>query len=403
MNKRHSLFGPVQDDWDLKSIGDIATLRQGLQISKHLRISEPKENYIPLLKITDLPNRKFSEFVTGINKNYIASKNDIIYTRTGQVGLVYTDIEGCVHNNCFKVIVDYKQFDKNYIFYYLNNKTFRDYANNIASGSVQKDLTHKVFNNVPIAFPDLEKQRKIGEILKSLDDKIEINQQMNRTLEEMAMTLFNHWFVDFGPFKEREFEDSGLPKGWVVGTVRDVAAIFDSKRIPLSKMTREKRKGSYPYYGATSIMDYVDDYIFDGIYLLIGEDGSVMKSDGTPYTQYIKGKFWVNNHAHVLQGKNDISTAWLKVFFDSLNVSKYVTGAVQPKINQKNLLSIPFLIPPLDIRQKFNDALSNLFSQILSNQEENKFLIYIRDYLIPLLLSGKIEFENLEKQVEEVL
>ena len=158
----NTLFGKVPDDWTVSKIGEIAELRQGLQISTKKRLSIQEEGSIPLLKITDLPKGEFSEFVKDIPENYIATKDDIIYTRTGQVGLVYTNVEGCVHNNCFKVIVDYNKFDKRYIYYYLNSPQVRAYANVIASGSVQKDLTHKAFNTVKIGYPKLEKQKKIA-------------------------------------------------------------------------------------------------------------------------------------------------------------------------------------------------------------------------------------------------
>lgn len=81
----------------------------------------------------------------------------------------------------------------------------------------------------------------------------------------------------------------------------DVIELEDSKRIPLNSRDREQRKGTYPYYGATSIMDYVDDYLFDGVRILLGEDGTVVTPDGYPVLQYVWGKYWVNNHAHVLK------------------------------------------------------------------------------------------------------
>lgn len=112
-----TLFGNVPSDWTVSTtIGDIATLQQGLQIAKELRTNEPKNGYIPLLKITDLPSRKFTEFVTDIKLQHIANDEDIIYTRTGQVGLVYTDIKGCVHNNCFKVNFDSSKCNRKYIY-----------------------------------------------------------------------------------------------------------------------------------------------------------------------------------------------------------------------------------------------------------------------------------------------
>lgn len=82
----------------------------------------------------------------------------------------------------------------------------------------------------------------------------------------------------------------------------------DSKRVPLNSRDREARKGPYPYYGATSIMDYIDDYLFDGIRVLLGEDGTVIREDGKPVLQYVWGKYWVNNHAHILKAKPGYST-----------------------------------------------------------------------------------------------
>lgn len=297
--------------------------------------------------------------------------------------------------------------DTDFVYYLATNKAFRENAERLMVGTSGRQRVDKQqFEDQIISIPDLQTQKRISSILGSIDKKIELNVEMNKTLEETAMTLYKHWFVDFGPFQDGEFVESELgmiPKGWEVSNVGSVTKIFDSLRVPLSNKEREKRKGIFPYYGATTLMDYVDDYIFDGTYLLVGEDGSVMKEDGTPYTQYVSGKFWVNNHAHVLQGTNGVSTEWLKVFFDNCNVAPYVTGAVQPKINQKNLKSIPFLLPPQNVRQEFNKNIKNLYEKILINNKENVQLETTRNYLLPRLLSGEIDVSQAEKQVEVVL
>ena len=124
-----------------------------------------------------------------------------------------------------------------------------------------------------------------------------------------------------------------VPTGWRATTLGEVIEIFDSKRIPLSGREREARRGKYPYHGAASVMDYVDDFLYDGIYALMGEDGSVINEDGTPVLQYVWGKFWVNNHAHVLRGKNGISTEHLLLHLKGCNIAPFVNGAVQPKLN----------------------------------------------------------------------
>jgi len=187
-----------------------------------------------------------------------------------------------------------------------------------------------------------------------------------------------------------ESELGEIPKEWEVGNVGDHINILNSQRIPLSSREREKRKGDYRYYGATGIVDYVNNFLFDGIYLLLGEDGTVTIENGYPYTQYIWGKFWVNNHAHILQGKKPFSTAYLKLFFDTTVISSYVTGAVQPKFNQTNLKSIPFINPNINILELFQETINPIFNQIRLSTDEIKHLADIRDSLLPRLMSGKI-------------
>ena len=126
---------------------------------------------------------------------------------------------------------------------------------------------------------------------------------INNNLEQQAKALYKDWFFDFSPFSS----DGNLPNGWHFGTVGDIIQIHDSKRVPLSGAERDKMAKVYPYYGATSLMDYVDNYLFDGIYLLLGEDGTVVDSLGFPILQYVYGQFWVNNHAHIITGKEGFS------------------------------------------------------------------------------------------------
>jgi type I restriction enzyme S subunit len=368
-----------------------------------VRVTDIKGGFIKLDNALRVEEKVYKIFT----KKYKPQKGDILMTRVGSYGnvaLVNTEEDFCLGQNT--VVINPKKVDSDFLFYYLQTPIIKNQIEAEVRGSTQKTISLKSIRELKLFLPPIELQKTLSSILRTLDDKIELNLKMNETLEEMAMTLYKHWFVDFGPFQDGEFVESELgmiPKGWEVSNVGSVTNIFDSLRVPLSNKEREKRKGIYPYYGATSLMDYVDDYIFDGTYLLVGEDGSVMKEDGTPYTQYVSGKFWVNNHAHVLQGTNGVSTEWLKVFFDNCNVAPYVTGAVQPKINQKNLKSIPFLLPPQNVRQEFNKNIKNLYEKILINNKENVQLETIRNYLLPRLLSGEIDVSQAEKQVEEVL
>lgn len=159
-------------------------------------------------------------------------------------------------------------------------------------------------------------------------------------------------------------------------------------------MKMEKR--IYPYYGAASLMDYVDNFIFDGKYLLLGEDGTVVDDAGYPILQYVWGQFWVNNHAHILTGKLGFNVESLYMLFKQTPVKSIVTGAVQPKISQANLRSIQVVIPPEKMLMKYNNLVEPLFTLLRTNEEENNSLAAMRDTLLPKLMSGEIDVSDIQ-------
>ena len=302
-----------------------------------------------------------------------------------------------------------KPHDSRYIHYVLQSTDFGE----VITGSAQPQITTGHLNTKVITITrDPEEQKAIAAVLGALDDKIELNRRMNATLEAMARALFQSWFVDFDPVRAKldgrppaaldpataalfpaHFDHKAegvVPTGWRATTLGEVIEISDSKRIPLSGREREARKGKYPYHGAASVMDYVDDFLFDGIYALMGEDGSVINDDGTPVLQYVWGKFWVNNHAHVLRGKNGVSTEHLLLHLKGCNIAPFVNGAVQPKLNQGNMNRIPFMLPPPEIGQAFANTIDPLFAQIRANTEQSRTLATLRDTLLPKLLSGEL-------------
>ena len=187
-----------------------------------------------------------------------------------------------------------------------------------------------------------------------------------------------------------------MPNDWKIGKVDDIVDLYDSQRIPLSNNQRSKMKKIYPYYGATSVMDFVEEYIFDGKYLLLGEDGTVIDNKGFPILQYVWGKFWVNNHAHIMTGKNGFTVESLYLFFKQTNVKEIVTGAVQPKINQSNLKALKVRIPTHIVMNEFNQITAPLFSLFRRNTEENFRLAELRDTLLPKLMNGEIDVDNVK-------
>lgn len=157
--------------------------------------------------------------------------------------------------------------------------------------------------------------------------------------------------------------------------IEDIAEIHNDKRIPLSKMQREDRQGEFPYYGASGIIDFVDDYLFDGDYILISEDGENLKSRQTPIAFKASGKFWVNNHAHIIKGKSLFYNDLIIYYFKNLDLNPYITGAVQPKLNKSNLLSIPIFLPKDISEQKaIAEVLSGFDDKIDLLHRQNKTL-----------------------------
>ena len=294
-----------------------------------------------------------------------------------------------------------ENFDFHYLYYYMKACFEPKFMGGTRGSSIPYIVKGDLLDFI-VALPSLTSQRIIANILKSLDDKIEVNRRINDNLEQQAQALFKSWFVDFEPFKDGEFVESELgmiPEGWRVGTLFDVAEIFDKQRKPLSAKEREGIKRLYPYYGATSCMDYVDNYLFDGIYTLIGEDGSVAKEDGLPYMQYVWGKFWVNNHAHILQGKNGFSTEMIYVFLSITNIQHLVTGAVQAKLSQANMQKIVLAIPPMIVLNQVRPIIDSMYETRRERENESRRLAELRDTLLLRLMSGEININEIENKI----
>jgi type I restriction enzyme S subunit len=308
-------------------------------------------------------------------------------------------------------VVPKTELDMRWLYYAIEHYKLGE----IDDGSPIPSTTRSAVYVQDLEVPPVDEQRAIAHILGTLDDKIELNRRMNETLEAIARALFKSWFVDFDPVRAKaegrdpglpkpladlfpdSFEDSELgeiPKGWAVSQVGDHIFNFDSKRVPVSGRERAKRQGLYPYHGAAGVMDYVDAYLFDGVFLLVGEDGSVIKDDDTAVTQYVWGKMWVNNHAHVLQGKGHVSTEQLYLYFHFEQVAPYVTGAVQPKLSQGRMNSMPFLFAGDAICNAFAEMVAPFFGKLRANVDSVKILTMLRDALLPKLISGELQVSN---------
>ena len=301
----------------------------------------------------------------------------------------FADKDGGCSNDVL-VFKSKENIDKRYLYYVLANDEFFDYSMATSKGTKMPRGDKTSIMAYEIEEFDIETQQKIGSLLSSIDEKIALNEQINKNLLQQAQALYKDWFVDMQPF------DGEMPADWHLGTASEIIELHDSKRIPLSSRERANLAKVYPYYGATSVMDYVDRYLFDGIYLLLGEDGTVVDSKGFPILQYVEGKFWVNNHAHIITGKNGFTVETLYLLFSLTNVQSIVTGAVQPKISQANLNKVPVIIPSKAELSAFDSIAQPIFAQIRSLRAENDRLAAIRDTLLPRLMSGEIDVSDID-------
>ncbi|MBB6696671.1 restriction endonuclease subunit S [Clostridium algidicarnis] len=343
-------------------------------------------------------------------------KDDILFSeiRPKNKRFAYVDFEAEDYVVSTKLMVLRKKsdvIDNKFLYKYLTSDKMLNYLQIVAEGrsGTFPQITFSELKDIFVKLPSLQEQKSIAHILSTLDAKIEINNKINDNLEQMAQVIFKQWFVDFEfpnedgkPYKSSggemvESEMGVIPRGWEVKVLGDIIELFDSKRIPLSKNEREKREKIHPYYGAASLMDFVDDYIFDGIYILMGEDGTVIDDYGFPILQYVWGRFWVNNHAHVIKGKGDISAEFIYIFLKNTNVSSIVTGAVQPKINQQNLKGLKIAMPRDNkLIVDYSNIVKSSFEEMRGNSDESNILTNMRDLLLPKLMSGEINLDKLE-------
>ncbi|MFQ9487236.1 restriction endonuclease subunit S [Anaerostipes hadrus] len=295
-----------------------------------------------------------------------------------------------------------------YMAFYFRSELFRKAVTNNAFMTLRASFNKDIFTFLDIYLPDYHEQVKIGDMLYSIECKIQKNKKINDYLEEMANTIYDYWFVqfDFPDENGRPYKSSGgemtfckelnqnIPQNWGYTSVGNITVCFDSDRIPLSNHQRQEMKGTIPYYGATGIMDYVNCAIFSGDFVLLAEDGSVMDDNGNPILQRISGDVWINNHTHVLQPVNGYSCRLLYLLLKDIPVSMIKTGSIQMKINQANLNSYNILNIPDGIRSRFINQIEPIDTKIIQIQKENDNLKQIRNWLLPMLMNGQATIED---------
>jgi type I restriction enzyme S subunit len=261
---------------------------------------------------------------------------DVLLTIVGTVGrcaVVPADAPNITLQRSVAVIrVDPDAMDPRYLMYFFFHRS--DDLNRQARGVAQKGIYLETLRGFEIKYPPLVEQRRIVAVLDKAFGCIATAKANAEKNLQNAGALFE---------SQRHAVITRRRHGWVDETVETLAKNLDSKRVPVTKSDR--RSGEFPYYGASGIVDYVADFIFEGDALLVSEDGANLLARSTPIAFSVSGKYWVNNHAHVLKFDDIATQRFVENFLESIPLDKYVRGAAQPKLTQRALNSIAIPIP----------------------------------------------------------
>lgn len=283
--------------------------------------------------------------------------------------------------------------DSKFIYYLSISPDFRDMAIKSMTGSSgrQRVQTDELINHT-INLPPLDEQKKIAAVLSSLDDKIELNQQINKKLEEMAQAIFRQWFIDFNFPDENgnPYRDSGgamidselgqIPAGWSVGRLGDIALVSSGKR---PKQRQDKRDSVFniPLYGASGVMGYVNEILSENNLLVIGRVGT------HGVVNRVIGKSWLSDNTLIIDSEYYNFLYFLLKNIDYSNLNR---GAVQPLLTQTDIKNYQIIAPLSDLIIKFEEIVTKLFNQINNNIIQIENLQNSRDTLLPKLMSGEI-------------
>lgn len=362
----------MKEGWEYKRLEEICTPINGLWKGK-------KEPFVNVGVIRNANFKKdftldFSniEYLDVEAKKFASRKlepGDLIVERSGgsekqPVGraVLFNQSEGDYSFSNFTSVIrinDRKQVSPIFLFKYLLYFYLKGETRPMQNAAIGlHNLDFKRYLSIEVPVPPLSEQKRIVSYLDSTFAKIDaLAKNAEASLNE-AKALFQSALSTMMEPKE----------GWEEKHLDELAENLDNKRIPV-KLDKRK-EGQYPYYGASGIVDYVEDYIFDGNYLLVSEDGANLFARTTPIAFSVSGKFWVNNHAHILKFDNGFTQQFVEYYFKSINIKEYITGAAQPKLTQRNLNKIPIYIPSIKEQQLVVGdlkKLENIIQQLQSN------------------------------------
>lgn len=351
----------------------------------------------------------------GLHDNYLYEQEKLIIGRVGaHCGNVHiTKCKSWITDNALIVTFLQNEDDLRFWFYLLSNSNLRAHA----FESAQPVITGGIISKIKVTIPSPKTQLQIATILSKADAVIEKTQAAIAKYKAIKQGMLQDLFtrgIDTSTGKLRpSYQDAPalykesklgwIPKEWEALTVADVSENLDGKRIPVKQGDRDKQAEIYPYYGASGIIDLVENFIFDEQLILLGEDGENVISRNLPLAFKVEGKIWVNNHAHVLKPIKNISTIdFLCEALEAVDYTPIVSGSAQPKITQGHLNKILLPIPKIEEQESISKRIVALNQKLQTEQDFLHKQQQIKAGLMNDLLSGKrkVKSEKLEEEVK---
>jgi len=260
--------------------------------------------------------------------------------------------------------VDPQMSDNRWVMHTINGPQLRAEIGAQASGTTRKRISRGNLGNMPLSLPPLAEQKRIADKLDTVLTRVDaVNTRLARVaplLKRFRQSVLAA--ATSGRLTEDWRGGRAVNETWRVIPLGKYVENHDGARVPISETLRTERRGAYPYYGASGVIDTIDGFTHEGKFVLIGEDGANLVTRSKPIAFIATGKIWVNNHAHVLKCKEGASDEYLAYYINSIDLTPYVSGSAQPKLNQKNLNTIPVPVPPTEEQTEIVRRVETLFA-----------------------------------------
>ena len=311
----------------------------------------------------------------------------------GKLGMVGN--EQSATNQQINALICNSENDPEFVYYCFHEN--REKLEKRAVKTTVPILNKTNFGSFELRVPPLPEQKKIAHVLSTVQRAIEAQERIIQTTTELKKTLMHKLFTEgLRNEPQKQTEIGPVPESWEVAKLETIFDCFDERRKPVKKSDRVP--GSYPYYGASGIVDYVAAYIFEGEYLLLAEDGENLDSRKLPIAFIASGQFWVNNHAHILQNKRGIMPFY-EQYVSNMPIKDYLSGTTRPKLTKGHMMSILLPFPEMDEQMEIAQAISRCDRKCKVAKQKQAMLRDLFRTLLHELMTAKIRIHNLEYSI----